>query len=103
MLAVGAVEPKHKAYSDYENIAFAVEAEINADGKHQAEALLIRAKVTRATAKLVTTFVDSTAISELRPLIQKEVKALRNRGLQEGDALHPLLVHKIRSTLAMRG
>eukprot|EP00971_Amphidinium_carterae_P340257 6478489-Amphidinium_carterae.2 len=91
-----------EALTQYEETVLAVGMTMDDNTKEQASALLLKAKITRASAKLLETFAQHTTISDLRPLVQKEVKALRNRGLQEGSALHPMLVQKIRSTLAMR-
>eukprot|EP00971_Amphidinium_carterae_P347053 6488871-Amphidinium_carterae.1 len=63
----------------------------------------MKSKVTKSSGVLLDLFSKYTVMSELRPLVQKEIKALRVHGLQEGDVFHPILAAKIRSTLAMKG
>eukprot|EP00971_Amphidinium_carterae_P071881 1421752-Amphidinium_carterae.1 len=66
------------------------------------EGTLVRAKLIRIQACLMQLYVQQMAPTEIRPKVQREVKALRVLGLREKDCLPVSLLGKVQATLAMK-
>eukprot|EP00971_Amphidinium_carterae_P179646 3562732-Amphidinium_carterae.1 len=94
---------KNRALDAHIEMLVAMEQKVAASDREKCQALLITSRVTRSSAVLLNHFSNNSAISDLRPLVQKEIKALRAKGLKEGEVLHKTLLTKVRSILAMRG
>eukprot|EP00971_Amphidinium_carterae_P271921 5396214-Amphidinium_carterae.3 len=80
------------AFSDSSDDAF----------KSKVDSTVLLASITKIIAGLMQMYVQSTTTSELRPAIQKEIKALRGFGLKEKEVLPKALLLKVQATSSMR-
>ena len=57
---------------------------------------------TKGTACILHNVASGVTGTALRSLVQREVRQMRARGLQEAECLHPLVFQKVQSVLQMK-
>ena len=63
---------------------------------------LIRAATTKATGCILHGCASGVVASQLRSLVQRQVKQMRSAGCKESRHLHPLVPQKVHAVPAMR-
>eukprot|EP00971_Amphidinium_carterae_P351981 6492373-Amphidinium_carterae.3 len=92
----------HEAQDYYEGIGQTLEKKVDNDKLNYSKEVVKAGNITKCTGVLMRFFVEEQDLPMLRSKVQTELKWLRSLGIQEKQALHPLLFTQVSKALAMR-